>query len=129
MLIPSQCPDSTRSRSEYSICETVGLMTNTGPLSVWMRPTRTVAIGPSNGAFEIARAHDAAVPASTSESFSPSWLITQHCNCTSSTNPSGNSGRIGRSIIRIVRISFSFGAPSRLRNPPGNLPAAAVFSR
>ena len=37
--------------------------------------------------------------------------------------------RIGRSIIRIVRISFSFGAPSRLRKPPGNLPAAPVFSR
>ena len=29
------------------------------------------------------------------------------------------SGRIGRSIIRIVRISFSFGAPSRFLKPPG----------
>ena len=43
--------------------------------------------------------------------------------------PSGNSGRIGRSIIRMVRISFSLGAPSRFLKPPGYLPAAAVRSR
>ena len=35
--------------------------------------------------------------------------------------PSGNSGRIGRSIRRLVRISFSEGRPSRLIKPPGNL--------
>ena len=96
---------------------------------MWTRPTRTVAIGPWKGALEIETAAEAATPAMTSESFSPSWLMTQHWIWTSSMNPSGKSGRIGRSIIRIVRISFSFGAPSRLRNPPGNLPAALVRSR
>ena len=32
-------------------------------------------------------------------------------------------------LHRIVRISFWEGEPSRLRNPPGNLPAAESFSR
>jgi hypothetical protein len=42
--------------------------------------------------------------------------------------PSGNSGRIGRSISRDVSVSFSAGRPSRLKKPPGILPAAKVFS-
>ncbi len=88
-----------------------------------------VAMGPSKGQLLIASAAEAAVPASTSESFSPSWDMTKTWIWTSSMNPSGKSGRMGRSMRRIVRISRSFGAPSRLRNPPGNLPAAAVFSR
>ena len=41
--------------------------------------------------------------------------------CVSFRKPSGNSGRMGRSINRLVRISFSDGRPSRLINPPGNL--------
>ena len=41
--------------------------------------------------------------------------------CVSFRKPSGNSGRIGRSIRRLVRISFSEGRPSRLMKPPGNL--------
>ena len=49
--------------------------------------------------------------------------------CVSCWKPSGNSGRIGRSIRRLVRISFSVGRPSRLMKPPGNLPAAYVYSR
>ena len=35
-----------------------------------------------------------------------------------------NSGRMGRSIRRDVRVSFSLGLASRLKNPPGILPAA-----
>ena len=42
--------------------------------------------------------------------------------------PSGNSGRIGRSIRREVSVSFSVGRPSRLKKPPGMRPAAYVFS-
>ena len=38
--------------------------------------------------------------------------------------PSGNSGRIGRSISRQVSVSFSDGRPSRLKKPPGMRPAA-----
>ena len=44
-------------------------------------------------------------------------------------NPTGNSGRIGRSISREVRVSLVLGRVSRLMNPPGNLPAAYTFSR
>ena len=47
----------------------------------------------------------------------------------SSRNHSGNCGRMGRSMSRAVRISLVVGRPSRLRNPPGNLPAAATRSR
>ena len=94
-----------------------------------MRPTRTVATGPSKGQSVRASAAEAAEQASTSASFWPSWLITQHWIWTSSRYPSGKSGRMGRSIIRIVRISFSLGGPSRLRKPPGNLPPAGSFSR
>jgi hypothetical protein len=36
----------------------------------------------------------------------------------------GNSGRIGRSMSREVSVSFSEGRPSRLKKPPGILPAA-----
>ena len=67
--------------------------------------------------------------ASTSVSFWPSWLMTHAWIWISSMKPSGKRGRMGRSIIRMVRTSFSFGAPSRLRKPPGNLPAAVSFSR
>ena len=47
----------------------------------------------------------------------------------SQRKPSGNRGRIGRSIWRLVRISRSLGRPSRLMNPPGIRPAAYVYSR
>ncbi len=38
--------------------------------------------------------------------------------------PFVNSGRMGRSIWRAVRIAFSLGRDSRLMKPPGILPAA-----
>ncbi|OPZ27601.1 MAG: hypothetical protein BWZ02_01576 [Lentisphaerae bacterium ADurb.BinA184] len=66
---------------------------------------------------------------STSDSFCPSALSRQDMTCTSSWKPFGNSGRNGRSVMRAVRISFSLGRPSRLKKPPGNLPAALNFSR
>ena len=58
-----------------------------------------------------------------SVSFSPSWLITKHWICTSSMNPSrlktaDGCHFQGRSMFRMVRISRSLGAPSRLRKPP-----------
>ena len=42
--------------------------------------------------------------------------------------PSGNSGRIGRSIRRLVSVSFSVAPRSRLKKPPGMRPAAENFS-
>ena len=44
--------------------------------------------------------------------------------------PAGaNSGRMGRSISRLVSTSFSVGLPSRLKKPPGMRPEAYVYSR
>src|SRR5918996_412407 len=48
--------------------------------------------------------------------------------CTSFVKPFGQSGRIGRSIMRAVRIARSVGRPSRLKKPPGILPAAYIRS-
>jgi hypothetical protein len=42
--------------------------------------------------------------------------------CVSNRQPAGNSGRIGRSMQRLVRTSFSEGLPSRLKKPPGIRP-------
>ena len=52
----------------------------------------------------------------------------KHWICTSSMNPSGNNGRMGRSMFRMVRISRSLGALHACET--GNyLPAADIFSR
>ena len=53
-----------------------------------------------------------------------SWstLITVHTTETSLRMSFGNSGRIGRSIMRLARIALSVGRPSRLRKEPGILP-------
>ena len=48
--------------------------------------------------------------------------------CTSFLKPFGQSGRIGRSIMRAVRIALSVGRPSRLKKPPGIFPAAYMRS-
>ena len=102
---------------------------NCEPCSVITRPTRTVAIGPWNGASVMLSAALAPVQAMTSLSFWVSWLRTMHWSWISSMKPSGKSGRIGRSIMRMVRTSFSLGAASRFLKPPGYLPAAEVRSR
>src|SRR5688500_5440349 len=67
--------------------------------------------------------------ASTSGLFS--WSADSTCTmiCVSFWKPSGKSGRIGRSIRRADRISVSAGRASRLKNPPGILPAAYMRSR
>ncbi len=53
---------------------------------------------------------------------------TVQMTCTSLRKPFGHSGRIGRSIIRAVRIARSVGRASRLKKPPGILPAAYIRS-
>ena len=93
-----------------------------------MRPMRTAAIGPWNGMSDTCSAADAPVSEIISGSFSRSCDSTVAITCVSQAKPSGNSGRIGRSIRREVRISFSAWRPSRLKKPPGILPAANVFS-
>src|SRR3954452_15010753 len=49
-------------------------------------------------------------------------------SCVSKCQPLGNSGRIGRSIMRAVSVPFSPLRPSRLKNEPGILPAAYIRS-
>ena len=71
-------------------------------------------MGPSNGTVLIAVAAEAAMPARTSGSFWPSAARTQHWTWTSSRNPLGNSGRMGRSMFLIVRVSFRFGRAPRV---------------
>ena len=118
-------PETIRSRSLSSSSSCVGKGTN------WpsMRPRRTAAIGPSKrqrrdaqrGRGAVHRQHVAVVlpVAGHDERLDLHFVV----------EPSGNSGRIGRSMSRAVRVSLVVGRPSRLRKPPGNLPAAAVRSR
>ena len=77
----------------------------------------------------MASAADAPVSASTSESFSGSADSRSATTWVSRFHPSGKSGRMGRSISRLVSTSFSVGFPSRLKNPPGIRPDAYAYSR
>ena len=74
------------------------------------------------------RAAEAAFSARTCKSASLSALNTIIVICVGCPKPFGNSGRSERSTIREVRVSKSLGLVSRLKNPPGILPAAYVFS-
>ena len=73
---------------------------------------------------ESVSAADTASIAGMSESTSGLSDSTVATTWTSLKKPSGNSGRIGRSMSREVSVSFSEGRPSRLKKPPGILPAA-----
>ena len=77
-----------------------------------------------NGISDSASAAEAPVIDSTSGSFSLSAESTSAMICVSWRQPAGNSGRIGRSIMREVRTSLSAILPSRLKNPPGMRPDA-----
>ena len=124
IITASPVPATTRSRSLLAISSIIGLSTN------WpsTRPTRAAAIGPRNGTPDSVSAADAATMPTMSGSFSMSCDSTVTTTCVSFLKPSTNSGRIGRSIRREVSVSFSVGRPSRLKKPPGILPAAKVFS-
>ena len=120
MTMAARLPATMRSRSLCLRSGYVGLITNEPSSS----PTRTAAMGCAIGMDEMASAADAPVSASTSESFSGSADRSSAMICVSRVHPSGNRGRNGRSIRRLVRTSFSVGLPSRLKNPPGIRPDA-----
>ena len=63
-------------------------------------------------------------------SYGCTWSIDSgiETSCVSWRQPLGKSGRIGRSIMRAVRVPFSPARPSRLKNEPGILPAAYMRS-
>ncbi len=106
--------------ASLAISSTFGFSTK-APL---VRPTRAAPIGPMKGAPESVSAAEAAIMPTMSGSFSMSWLSTVTMTCVSCLKPGTNSGRIGRSISREVSTSFSVGLASRLKKPPGILPAA-----
>jgi hypothetical protein len=88
------------------------------------RPILTAPIGPPKGAPASIRLAEAPIIARMSESFAWSEESTVATICTSWLNPSGKRDRMGLSICLALRISFSLGLPSRLKKPPGILPAA-----
>ena len=92
------------------------------------RPTRTAPTGPRKGSGETVSAAEAPLMASTSWACSPSTERTVPMTWTSLRKPFGQSGRIGRSTMRAFRVAFSEARPSRLKKPPGILPAAYIFS-
>ena len=120
ITIESAEPLTTRSSVENSSCWKVGLRIQLPST----RPTRTAPSGPFHGTVrqaERGRGGDDA------EDVGVVLLVGgQHGDedLDLVLEPSGKSGRIERSISRPARISSSEGRPSRLRNPPGILPAA-----
>ena len=122
---PSLVPTTMRSSSEpSSISGSVGLTTSS-PSTI---PTRTPPTGPRKGSGEIWSAAEAPLMARMSCGVTRSAESVVQMTCTSFLKPWGQSGRIGRSIMRAVRIARSVGRPSRLKNPPGILPAAYIRS-
>ena len=117
---PSRVPATTRSKTVLGISSSCGLRTYSP--SIW--PTRQPPIGPRNGRPEIVSAAEAPIRAAISGSFSWSCESTVKITWVSFLKPLTNSGRMGRSIKRDVRVSFSLGRASRLKKPPGILPAA-----
>ena len=93
-----------------------------------MRPTRTAPIGPMNGSGEIMSAADAPLMQRMSCGVTRSAERTVQITCTSFLKPFGQSGLIGRSIMRAVSVARSLARPSRLKNPPGIFPAAYIRS-
>ena len=125
IVSPSFVPTTIRSSSPLSsLSRRVGLTTS----SPSIRPTRTAPTGPRNGSGESISAADAPLMQRMSWAVTRSALRTVQITCTSLRKPFGQSGRIGRSIIRAVRMARSVGRPSRLKKPPGILPAAYIRS-
>ncbi len=96
----------------------VGLMTN----SPSIRPTETPEMGPFQGMSEMDRAMEVPMRAAISGELSWSTDMTVATMDTSFLISLGNRGRMGRSIMRQVRMAFSEGRPSRFKKEPGILP-------
>ena len=101
IMMFSSVAATMRSRSASFICEKFGLITN----SPFILHTRTSETGPPNGRSDVARAQEAARPASASGwmSFSAEMRVT--FTNTSRWKSSGQRGRIGLSMRREIRIS------------------------
>ena len=122
--IASSVPATARFRRLTSNCAGVGLTINCPSMS----PTRTPAIGPSKGISDTHKAAEAPIMAGISGALSGSTETAVATICTSLWYPSGNMGRMGRSIKRLVKIAWVLGRPSLLIKPPGSFPTAYIFS-
>src|SRR5215204_321431 len=125
IVSPSFVPTTIRSSVLCSsLSWSVGLITNSP--SIW--PMRTAPTGPMKGSGEIISAAEAPLMQRMSCGVTRSADRTVQMTCTSLRKPFGQSGRIGRSIIRAVSVARSVARPSRLKKPPGILPAAYARS-
>ena len=126
IITASFVPATTRSRRCSGLFLSSCMSSHSGfrMYSPSTKPTRAAPIGPMKGAPEIVRAADVAISATMSGSLTRSCDRTVQITRTSFLKPGANSGRIGRSIRRLVSVSFSVGRASRLKKPPGTLPAA-----
>ena len=115
---PSFVPTTIRSSDVSSqFCCSVGLMTSS-PSS---RPMRTAPTGPKNGSGESISAADAPLMHRMSCGVTMSAERTVQMTCTSLRKPFGQSGRIGRSIMRAVRVARSLALPLALEEAAGDL--------
>src|SRR6266540_830341 len=125
IVSPSLVPTTIRSSVlSFSVSCSVGLTTSRPSII----PMRTAPTGPLKGSGEIISAAEAPFRHRMSCGVTRSAESTVQITCTSLRKPFGQSGRIGRSIIRAVRIARSVGLPSRLKKPPGIFPAAYIRS-
>ena len=120
MMTDSSVAAITRSSALSSRLSKVGFTTSRPSTS----PTRTAPNGPRKGTPATHTAADAPFIARIAGSFSWSAETASTISWISLRKPLGKSGRSGRSMRREVRISFSAGRPSRLKNPPGMRPPA-----
>src|SRR5579884_2336069 len=118
-------PTTSRSSGESTVSCSVGLTVSSRFSFI---PMRTAPTGPRNGIGEIISAAETPLMHSRSWPVTMSAESTVAMHWTSLRKPFGQSGRIGRSIMRAVRIARSVGRPSRLKKPPGILPAAYIRS-
>lgn len=107
MRMASLLPATTRSSWLSSSSCRVGFRTKLPP----MRPTRTAAMGPSQGMSESMRAALAAMGPRMSGGFFWSAERTVTMIWTSWRNPLGKRGLMGRSVMRAERMAFSRDAP------------------
>ena len=113
-------PATTKSKRLCFCSAIVGF--NTNWLSI--KPTRAAPIGPLKGTPDKVNAAEAPIIATKSGLICGFTETTVATTWISLKKPSGNNGRIGRSIKRAINVSPSDGRPSRLKKPPGILPAA-----
>ena len=119
--MPDLIPATTRSSGEFLRSSSSRKALNS-PSTL---PTRKPATGPSNGTPARLSAALAAIIAIMSGRKFGSIERTVETTCTSSRYPFGNSGRIGRSIKRPIKIASSLGRPSLLiKREPEIFPAA-----